>query len=179
MKLLETSKGTRLVMLPRDEPLTSGFDAISCVWIWDIPSETPEPNQEVSINVLESWDDDYPFKEVQKRSWGFYIPPRHGDHIILLATLGKRPVGVAYLNRKNFNLDFGVHVIKDLWRRRIGTRLIREALMLAEQLGARYLTVVRWLRKPGSASDRRAVAFYEACNPAWTFFVYRLQSKLR
>lgn len=39
------------------------------------------------------------FKQIHKSSWGFFIPPRNGDHIVILASLNDLPVGMAYLNK--------------------------------------------------------------------------------
>ncbi len=42
-------------------------------------------------------------------------------------------------------MDYGIHVARPFWRRRIGTRLLVEAAGLARRLGKRYLSVVRVL----------------------------------
>lgn len=86
------------------------------------------------------------FKKIRKSSWGFFIPPRENDHIVMLAYLNSTPVGMAYLNKNNLNIDYGIHVVKDFWRNRIGTRILIETLELAKQLNASYMSVVRVLR---------------------------------
>lgn len=74
---------------------------------------------------------------------------------------------MAYLNKYNLNIDYGVHVIRDFWRNRIGTRILREVLNLSKGLDAKYVSVVRILRSLRvSSSDRRAILFYTANNPA-------------
>ncbi len=80
--------------------------------------------------MLEDWgeNEEALFKTVMRRSWGFYRPPRPEDHLVLLARLGSEPVALTYLNKHNFNLDYEVHVVRELWRRRIGTRVVKEAL---------------------------------------------------
>jgi len=87
------------------------------------------------------------------------------------------PVAMAYLNIHNFNIDYGVHVIKSHWRRRIGTRLLAELLKLARTMGSPALSVVRVFRsKRGTSSDIRAVRFYRANGPSKRMSVYRLRS---
>jgi len=84
-------------------------------------------------------------------------------------------VGATYLNPSSFNMDYGVHVAREFWRRRIGTRLLKEALDVARSEGAELLSVVRMLRsKAGTSSDRRAIAFYSANHPVLRLDVYRL-----
>jgi len=165
--------GVRILILPKGlEP--PNYDQRSCIYIWKVPSRTLEPNDEVEIRRYEDWKSDDIFREVQRRSWGFYLPPRLGDHLVLVATLSGKPVGLAYLNVHNFNIDYGVHVVRDLWRRRIGTRLLAEALNSAEEMGASYLTVFRWLRRGSNNRDRAAMSFYEANNPGWSYMAYRI-----
>ena len=48
--------------------------------------------------------------------------------MVPLASLRGRAVRTAYLSRRSFNLDFGVHVVRDLWRRIIEARIMIEAL---------------------------------------------------
>ncbi len=62
---------------------------------------------------------------VQKSSWGFYMVPRQ-DSVLFLARLRGEPVGSAYYHPESSNIDYGVHVVRWLWRRRIGTRLLHE-----------------------------------------------------
>lgn len=170
---------TKLVMLPEECMLNSsyGVNARSILYFWDKDSRILEPNNEVRVVALFDWGDvDIEiFKGIHKRSWGFFIPPRKGDHIITLAYLNDAPVGMAYFNKNNFNIDYGIHVIRDLWRKRIGTSILREILNLEKKLGAEYVSVVRWLRSPRiSSSDKRAISFYRANNPFLRLNVYRL-----
>ncbi|MEZ0346272.1 MAG: GNAT family N-acetyltransferase [Infirmifilum sp.] len=69
------------------------------------------------------------------------MPPRSGNHIVILASLNDLPVGIAYLNKNNFNIDYGIHVINSFWRNRIGTRILNEALGIARQLGVKYIGI--------------------------------------
>lgn len=109
-------------------------------------------------------------------SWGFFISPRKGDHIIVLAYLKDLPAGMAYLNKNNFNIEYGVHLVRNLWRKRIGTRVFLEVLNLAKRLGAKYISVVRILRLLTlSSSDRRAILLYKANNPSLRFNVCRIR----
>jgi len=55
-------------------------------------------------------------------------------------------VGATYLNPRSFNMDYGVHVAREFWGRRTGTRLLKEALDVARSEGAELLSVVRVLR---------------------------------
>jgi len=84
-------------------------------------------------------------------------------------------VGMVYLNIHNFNIDYGIHVIKSHWRKRIGTRLLVELLKLAKTMGSPTLSIVRVFRsKKGTSSDIRALKFYRANNPSIRMSVYRL-----
>ena len=170
---------TKLVMIPEVDTLNPPYEinARSILYFWDQASNTLEPNSEVRITTLFTWSDNdvETFKQIHKRSWGFFIPPRKEDHIIVLAHLNDTPVGMAYFNKNNFNIDYGIHVIRNLWRNRIGTRILRETLDLGEKLGAKHISVVRVLRSLKiSSSDKRAILFYRSNNPLLRLNVYRL-----
>lgn len=84
-------------------------------------------------------------------------------------------MGSAYYNPVSSNVDFGVHVVRRLWMRRIRTRLLVEAAALAGRLGRRWLSVVRLIRgvRP-SRGDEVAIAFYRANGPRRELNVYKL-----
>jgi len=171
----------RIVMSPEDSALSHGtVDAKSILYFWDVSSETLDPNNEVNIVKLSRWDDSYieVFRDIHKSSWGFFIPPRRGDHMVILAYLKDRPVRMAYLNRNNFNIDYGIHVIRSLWRNRIGTRILGEILCEARKLNSNYVSVVRVLRSHNnSSSDKRAISFYRANKPFLRLNLYRISHK--
>jgi len=176
--LKEYKDYTRIFIIPEDILVDLDFvDRRGVLYFWDTSASTLEPNVELRVVVLSKWSD-YEvdiFRRIHKRSWGFFVPPRPDDHLVVLGFLGDEPVAMAYLNVHNFNIDYGVHVIRDYWRRRIGTRILREVLKLADEMGAERVSVVRSLRsKKVSASDRRAVNFYLANNPIKRFSIYRL-----
>jgi len=127
---------TKLVMIPETDALNLPYEinARSILYFWSQTSNTLEPNNEARIITLSTWSDDDVeiFRRIHKRSWGFFIPPRREDHIVVLAYLNDAPVGMAYFNKNNFNIDYGVHVIRNLWRNRIGTRILRETLDLGK-----------------------------------------------
>ncbi len=151
-------------------------NAESIFYAWTLPHRASlEPNREVEIRVHADIDGEVEdaSRSVMLRSWGFYIRPRRGLHTVVLAWLDGRPVGVAYLNRVNFNIDFGIHVARGFWRRRIGTRILQELANLAFQYGGRLMTVVRVLGR-SRAGDRRAISFYRANKPSVRLRVYRL-----
>ncbi len=116
-----------------------------------------EPNLSVEVRQVEDLE---LVREVQMSSWGFYIPPPPGR--VTLLALDERPVGCVYINPKNGNLDYGVHVIKERWRQRIGTRLLVESAKFLKERGLDLMSVVRVL---GRWSDRRALSFYRANKP--------------
>ena len=161
--------------------LPEGFEAEaqSVVYFWDLSRlRLLEPNGDVEVEVLKDWGEaeEREFEAVMRRSWGFYRAPRRGDHLVVLARLEGTAVGLTYLNRRNYNLDYGVHVVREYWRRRIGTRVLSEALSVARELGAHYVSVVRVYRKVGgTAADRRASSFYRANGPRWRYVVYRVR----
>lgn len=168
----------KVIMVPECKPVDLGVvDARSILYFWSTGAATLEPNRDVvvrvyrelSVEVLEA------ARIVQKQSWGFFKPPRPRDHVVLVGYLKGAPVASAYLNSNNFNLDYGIHVARRYWRIRIGTRMLVEALKLAELEGADRVSVVRVFRRVrGASSDVRAVEFYKANNPASTISVYRL-----
>ncbi len=115
---------------------------------------------------------------VQRRSWGLCLPPRPGVHTVFIARIGGEPVGAAYYNRRSYNVDWGVHVARGFWRRRIGSRLLAEVLGYAARRGDPWVSVVRVLgsRRP-RPGDARAAAFYRANGPLARLRVYRLARK--
>lgn len=97
-------------------------------------------------------------RNIQKRSWGFLIPSFH-RHFVLMALLDYIPVGSAYLNPRNGNLNFGIHVIQIHWRR-VGSRILREALILTKEMKLGRISLVRVLERSKSA-DEKAPSFLE------------------
>ena len=164
--------GFDLILMTREESCFPS-DAQSMFFIWCLKEASfLKPSQDVEVRVLDYGEAVDIVRRVTRESWGFSISPRRELHLVLSAWLGGKPVGVAMLNKYNFNIDFGVHVVRGYWKRRIGTRLLYEAAVLAEGLGAEYLTVVRVLR--GSSADRRALGFYKANKPSLVLRVQRL-----
>jgi len=104
-------------------------------------------------------------RQIQQASWGFFIPPDFDRQEVLIAWLRERPVGSAYLNRATGNLDFGVHVVRERWRQRVGTALLEAARQRCLIWGLPRMTVVRVLRALTTInpSDRQAWCFYRAC----------------
>ena len=170
---------TRILIIPEDYPL--GLDAVDArgiLYFWDVNSRILKPNTDVRIEILESWNNGYikVFEGIHRESWGFFIPPRIGDHLVFLGYLNDKPVGLAYLNINNFNIDYGIHVSRKYWRMRIGTRLLSEILRTSGERGSKYVSVVRIYRSlKGTSGDKRAVKFYRANNPSVRMSVYRLK----
>jgi len=177
--LKEYSGSTKILIVPETSPVDlSLVDARSALYFWDVDSRILEPNEDVEIKAYSEWDKGEleKFKGIHKQSWGFFMPPRRQDHLILLAFLDSFPVGMAYLNVNNFNIDYGIHVIRPYWRRRIGTALLAEILRLAKSMGALRISVVRVFRSvKGTSSDMGAVEFYRANNPCVKMSVYRIK----
>jgi len=169
---------TKILMVPEETPINlSLINAKSVLYFWDINARTLEPNKDVRIKALPKWgeNDVEMFRRVHKQSWGFFMPPRREDHVVLIALLNDSPVGMAYLNIHNFNIDYGIHVIKSQWRRRIGTALLVKSLELAKFMGASKISVVRVFRSvKGASSDVRATKFYKANDPFIKLSIYRL-----
>ena len=153
-------------------------DAEGILYIWDIGKiDLIEPNKNVDIEVLESWNEDIVqcLENVQKKSWGFFKPPSN-HHVVFIAKINGEAIGSAYLNKLNFNIDYGIHVIKDFWRRRIGTRILHEIVNYVKSARGKYLTVVRVFRKvKGTKQDKIATSFYRANNPSHRFRTFRLK----
>ena len=174
--LARSAEGVALLASPLDKLPPSAYDCRSVVFFYSTRQGTLEPNYEVSVGVCRENCASVlkDVESVQKRSRVFYVPPPEGD-VVFVAYAGGRPVGATYLNPGSFNLDYGIHVAREFWRRRIGTRLLKEALDVARSEGAELLSVVRVLRsKTGASSDRRAIAFYSASHPVLGLDVYRL-----
>ncbi len=104
------------------------------------------------------------------------MPPPQGDYVLLVRTPEGDAVGSAYYNLASSNVDYGIHVSRRHWGRRIGTRLLVEAAGLASRLGRRRLCVARVIRgaRP-TTGDVRALAFYRANKPKLELNVYRLR----
>jgi len=139
--------------------------ARSVLLVWDTASSLAKsPNEKVRI---EPWDLTMGtgiLRRIQRSSWGFFIPPESSVQEVLVAWLAGEPVGSVYVNRITGNLDFGVHVVREHWRRRIGTALVEAARRLCLAQGKSRMSVVRVLRALGSFNphDRRALCFYQA-----------------
>jgi GNAT superfamily N-acetyltransferase len=172
----------KLLMVPEDTSMNLGlFNAKSLLYLWKVNAKTLEPNRNVSIKTFSEWDENdiETFKNIHKKSWGFFIPPRNRDHIVIVAYLNNLAVGMGYLNIHNFNIDYGIHVIKSYWRKRIGTALLVKILELTRSMGTSYVSVVRVFRSvKGTSSDIRAVKFYRANNPSVKMLVYKLNDKM-
>ena len=133
-------------------------------------------NVNMEIKRLTWWTSDTEgiFRIIHRESWGFYIPPREKEHIVILASLNSIPVGMAYLNNHNSNIDYGVHVRRRYWRRGIGSAILRECIAASRDMGFKHVSVVRVFRKVGGrADDERASSFYEANNPKFRFRILR------
>lgn len=171
---------TEILMVPEETPINLRLmDARSALYFWDVNARTQEPNKDVAVKTLTEWseNDVEAFRRIHRESWGFFIPPRRGDHVVLIALLNDSPVGIAYLNNRNFNIDYGIHVVKSYWRRRMGTALLVKLLELAKFMGASYISVVRVFRSvKGASADMRAAKFYKANNPFTKLSIYRLNS---
>jgi len=154
-------------------------DAEGILYFWDANRlELLEPCRRVEVSAVDEWSRDLEAElgALQASSWGSYKPPIRGVHRVFLASLGGRLVGAAYLNLLNYNIDYGVHVARAYWRRRIGTRILREIAKAARDMGSEYFSVVRVYRKVGgTSSDRRAAAFYRANKPAHRASVLRIE----
>jgi hypothetical protein len=170
---------TKLILVPEDSEvdLAGRVDAKSILYFWDVHTKTLEPKEQVRTTVASEWgvEDVKVFREIHRNSWGYFIPPRENDHLVILAWLDEEPVGMAYLNKRNFNIDYGIHVKRDFWRMRIGTKILKENLRVSGELGAKHISAVRVLRSlRNSSSDRRALSFYKANNPSLKFNVFRV-----
>lgn len=99
---------TKLIVVPEDclrPPRHVDINARSILYFWDVHSKTLESNSKVEIVRLLDWGDATleTFRQIHRRGWGFFMPPRKGDHVVLLAYLENTPVGMAYLNKHNLN----------------------------------------------------------------------------
>jgi len=162
---------TRLIVVPEgsDLDLAGRTDSKSVLYFWDVHTKTLEPNEQARTTTKSEWsvEDLKVFSEIHRDSWGFFIPPRENDHLIVLAWLDEEPIGMAYLNKHNFNIDYGIHVKRNYWRKRIGAKLLAEVLRISEGMGSKRVSIVRILRSlRNSSSDRRALSFYKANNPS-------------
>ncbi len=176
----------QLVLFPEDlwERMQGPVKARSMLYLWRATARVRRPpHPEARVQILDTWTpkDRERFQAIQRASWGFFVPPVAGVHRVLLAWLDTEPVGLAYWNPHNGNLDFGIHVVRHRWRQGIGTRLLAEALTLTQQHGLPLLSVVRVFRSLrqtpgtpplwGTTADRRALAFYRAHQPDFRFLV--------
>ena len=156
--------------------------AKSYVWFWKVENMPLRiGNRYVYIKLYPTWTDNdlEAFRTVHKESWGFFIPPREGEHMVITANFDEKPVGMAYVNLRNFNIDYGVHVIKSEWRKGIGTRILAECFKMAEENDKEILTCVRVLRSiKGTSADKRAVRFYESIGNPLRINVVKIKESL-
>jgi len=132
---------------------------------WDVTRQLPKTaNPDIVVRIATP-DERPALRRIQEASWGFFIPPDFSCQEVLVAWLGDQPVGSVYLNRGTGNLDFGVHVVQERWRQRVGTAVLEAARQRCLAWGLRRMTVVRVLRALTSISpaDRQAWCFYRAC----------------
>jgi len=130
------------------------------------------------VEAHEEWNEELEreIKKIQESSWGFYKPPKPGLDVVLLAKLRGKAVGLAYLNKHIWNIDYGIHVVRQHWRKRIGTTLLHAVSRYVASHRGDYFTVVRWFRSSqGTSADRRALLFYMANKPSVRLVVHRLR----
>ncbi len=149
------------------------------LYFWRPPGSPLAGNPEVEVEAAESPGEVAEAavlaERVQRSSWRMYFPPQPGVHTVFIARLRGEPVAAAYYNRLSFNIDYGVHVARPYWRRRIGSRLLGEILRYAAERGDPWVSVVRVLGvKRPRPGDAAATAFYAANRPAARLRVYRL-----
>lgn len=146
---------------------TLGFSpyARSVLIAWNTEKGIPKDgNPEVKCRLV-SKREISALRQIQKSSWGFFIPPDFKSEDVLIAFFKDQPVGSAYLNRFTGNTDFGVHVMQEFQRRRVGTAILKEALRLYREQGAKRMFVTRVLRAITKINedDRVALKFYLNC----------------
>ncbi len=142
-----------------------GVYARSVIMYWDTRREVPlEGNPRVVIRRA-SRKDLPALREIQRNSWGFFIPPDFSRQEVLVALYEGKPAGSVYVNKFTGNLDFGVHVKKEYQRLRIGTALVKAALEVCRSLGFKQMFVVRVFRAltKVNPADKVALSFYRAC----------------
>ncbi len=137
----------------------------SIVLGWEVARRLPKEGNPAVVVRTASRDQRALLRRIQQSSWGFFIPPDFDHHKVLVAWLDDEPVGSAYLNRNTGNLDFGVHVVRERWRQRIGTAILEAARQWCLSWGMPRMTVVRVWRALTRINphDRQAWCFYRAC----------------
>jgi len=137
----------------------------SVLLTWDVARPLPKTGNPEVIARPATPEQRPLLRRIQQSSWGFFIPPDFDRQEVLIGWLGDEPVGSVYLNRATGNLDFGVHVMRESWRQRVGTALLEAARQRCLAWGLSRMTVVRVLRALTSInpSDRQAWCFYRAC----------------
>ncbi len=132
---------------------------------WDVTRRLSKEGNPAVVVRADSRNQRALLRRIQRSSWGFFIPPDFDHHEVLIAWLNDEPVGSAYLNRNMGNLDFGVHVVRERWRQRIGTAILEAARQRCLSWGMPRMTVVRMLRALTRINphDRQAWCFYRAC----------------
>ncbi len=166
------------IIITRSEDLRKHSDAEGILFIW-LPGrhQVLEPNNEIIIKIKTVNSAINISRKIQKLSWGFYASPCEND-IIFIAYLHNEPVGCAYLNRMSHNIDYGIHVIRKMWRKRIGTRILSEILTYAKEKTWPFVTVIRVFRRlGGTKADRIAINFYLRNRPHYVWRVFRLKNR--
>jgi len=137
----------------------------SVLFGWDVSRPLPKEGNP-RVEVRPAGPEQRPLlRRIQQSSWGFFIPPDFARQEVLIAWLDEEPVGSLYLNRDTGNLDFGVHVVRERWRQRVGAALLEAARERCLAWGLPRMTVVRVLRALTriNPDDWRALGFYRAC----------------
>ena len=169
----------KLILTPEEAEEPENAWQKSILYYWQLGKlRLFDPNPAIKVEAHEEWNEELEreIKKIQESSWGFYKPPKPEVDVVLLAKLQDEAVGLAYLNKHTWNIDYGVHVAREHWRRRIGTTLVHAVSQYVASQGGDYFTVVRWLRSPkATTADKRALAFYKANSPTARLAVYRLR----
>jgi len=136
----------------------------SVLIMWNINSQIPKEGNKEIKTIVNDPNCKSLARRIMRESWGFYIPPNLKYHDVIIGLLNGEPVASTYINKLTGNLDFGVHVIRRFWRRRIGTKILEEARKILLSKGFREMYVVRVINLyKTSEPDIRALSFYVNC----------------
>ncbi|RLE61282.1 MAG: hypothetical protein DRJ35_00890 [Thermoprotei archaeon] len=107
------------LILPEDETLSPKcYSNKALLYFWTRTSRILSPNKEIKVKIYEKVDGNTleAVSKVQKKSWGFFIEPKPHLHVVFIGYgyLDGEPVASAYYNPLSSNIDFGIHVARDL-----------------------------------------------------------------
>lgn len=114
----EDGEDVQLILTPEEAEEPENAWQKSILYYWQLDKlHLLDPNPAIKVEAHEEWNEELErkMKKIQESSWSFYKPPKPELDVVLLAKLRGKAVGLAYLNKHTWNIDYGVHVAREHW----------------------------------------------------------------